>query len=100
MEELNHATRLEYPRALMYQNPELAQAHLQKIEQLKERRSALQHYKRALDEKLQKTAGMLFFLLSRTTALLEYRGEERGKKNSLSSLYRESGSLFLYHRKR
>ncbi|VDK28914.1 unnamed protein product [Anisakis simplex] len=66
LDELNHMTRLEYPRMLMYQNPELAHAQhaqLQKIEQLKERRSALQHYKRVLDENLQKTAGMRLVLI-------------------------------------
>ncbi|KHN78916.1 Nuclear receptor corepressor 1 [Toxocara canis] len=82
VEELNHATRLEYPRAVMYQNTELAQAQLQKIEQLKERHSALQHYKRALDEKLldeklQKTAGLQAAAAGASGVIVRGATEER-----------------------
>uniref|UniRef100_A0A0R3RWX1 SANT domain-containing protein n=1 Tax=Elaeophora elaphi TaxID=1147741 RepID=A0A0R3RWX1_9BILA len=52
-DELSRVSQIEYPRALRSQDGEAARIHLQTIERLKERRTAMQHYLRAYDEGLK-----------------------------------------------
>uniref|UniRef100_A0A915PM23 SANT domain-containing protein n=1 Tax=Setaria digitata TaxID=48799 RepID=A0A915PM23_9BILA len=56
-DELSRVSQIEYPRALRSQDGEAARIHLQAIERLKERRTAVQHYLRAYDEGLKTLSG-------------------------------------------
>ncbi|MCP9258619.1 hypothetical protein DINM_001637 [Dirofilaria immitis] len=56
-DELSQISQIEYPHALRSQDGEAARVHLQAIERLKERRTAVQHYLRAYDEGLKALSG-------------------------------------------
>uniref|UniRef100_A0A1I7VA67 SANT domain-containing protein n=1 Tax=Loa loa TaxID=7209 RepID=A0A1I7VA67_LOALO len=56
-DELSRVSQIEYPRALRSQDGEAARVHLQTIERLKERHTAMQHYLRAYDEGLKALSG-------------------------------------------
>ncbi|VIO90884.1 Myb-like DNA-binding domain containing protein [Brugia malayi] len=56
-DELSRVSQIEYPRALRSQDVEAVRVHLQTIERLKERRTAMQHYLRAYDEGLKALSG-------------------------------------------
>uniref|UniRef100_A0A1I8EZM6 SANT domain-containing protein n=1 Tax=Wuchereria bancrofti TaxID=6293 RepID=A0A1I8EZM6_WUCBA len=56
-DELSRVSQIEYPRALRSQDGEAVRVHLQTIERLKERRTAMQHYLRAYDEGLKALSG-------------------------------------------
>ncbi|VDK87217.1 unnamed protein product, partial [Onchocerca ochengi] len=56
-DELSRVSEIEYPRAVRSQDGEAARVHLQAIERLKERRTAVQHYLRAYDEGLKALSG-------------------------------------------
>lgn len=56
-DELSRISQIEYPRAVQSQDSKAAHVHLQTIERLKERRTAVQHYLRAYDEGLKALSG-------------------------------------------
>ncbi|VDO31403.1 unnamed protein product, partial [Onchocerca flexuosa] len=56
-DELSRVSQIEYPHAVRSQDGEAARVHLQAIERLKERRTAVQHYLRAYDEGLKALSG-------------------------------------------